>query len=309
MHNLGGVEQEDLQKIREYIWSTCGIWFDESKDYLVENRLGGLCKSEDVKSYAELIVRAKQSTRVEEELVDCVTINETLFFRDDSPYKALQHKVFPELIDAREETFHSKRLRIWSAACSTGQEAYSIAITLTELIPDIAAWDIEILGSDISKAALAQAEKGAYKSFEIERGLPPEFMERYFIKGDGEWTVKDNIRRLCRFEQRNLTRPLLGAGPFDVVFCRNVAIYFTPEARKQLFDRIADTMADDGYLFVGSSECLQNLGFNPQHHCHSVFYRPALDSQPRADDAEREQGNQCDSEYIQEKTRFHHLVE
>lgn len=274
MHSLKGAERDDLLMIREYIWNSCGIWLDESKEYLLENRLGGLCRSENLSTYRELIHRAKSEPRVQEELIDCVTINETLFFRDHSPFQALRHKVIPALIDAREESANPNRLRIWSAACSTGQEAYSIAMALTELIPDIDQWDIEVLCSDISEAALADAQEGVYKAFEIERGLPTEYLDRYFTECDRGWKVNDSIKSLCRFEKRNLVRPFWGLGPFDVVFCRNVAIYFTAEDRKQLFERLTTTMADDGYLFVGCSECLQDLGYEPHHHCGSVFYRP-----------------------------------
>ncbi len=209
-------------------------------------------------------------------IIDAITTNETLFFRDGSPFEALQHKALPELIDAKAKTVHARRLRIWSAACSTGQEPYSIAMVLHELIPNIANWDIHILATDISDTVLKQASRGTYSSFEIERGLQPALLQRYFTRQGNAYKVKDELRGLVSFGRQNLHESFTNTGPFDIIFCRNVVIYFNATARKDVFHRLSNALATDGYLFVGSAESLSDLGprFTPHHHCRSVFYRP-----------------------------------
>lgn len=269
---------DEIGVVCDFILESCGILLDESKDYLVESRLSELCKVLGMDSYTSLIERARRESNLTSKIVDAITTNETLFFRDDSPFRAMQHKAIPELIDSREGTLHPRRLRIWSAACSTGQEVYSIAMTLHELIPDIANWDIKILGSDVSGAAVTRASSGVYSGLEVERGVKPDCLRKNFTETPQGWRISDKIKRMCSFEQRDLTKPLLGIGPFDVVFCRNVAIYFTADGRRQLFERIIRTLNSDGYLFVGSTESLIDLGLVPQHHCNSVFYQPSKTS-------------------------------
>ena len=202
-----------------------------------------------------------------------------MFFRDTSPYEALKHKTMPELIDAKEKTANPKRNRIWPAACSTGQEPYSIAMTLHELIPDIDSWDISITATDISDAAIAKASRSRYGQHEVERGLPSTIRDRFFQKSDEEWVIDDRIRSMVSFRRFNLHASLSNHGPFDIIFCRNVVIHFTAEQRQSLFHRLTEKLTNNGYLFVGASESLADLGarFQPQSHCRSIFYRPNLD--------------------------------
>jgi chemotaxis protein methyltransferase CheR len=165
-------------------------------------------------------------------------------------------------------------IRIWSAACSTGQEIYSLAIILKELIPDQKKYRIKLLGTDISDDAVAQASYGKYNRFEIERGLEKDQLQKYFVSNGSSWKIRDDIRAMAVFQKRNLMEPFTGIGQFDVVFCRNVAIYFSIEDRKRLFDKIAGVMAPDGYLVIGSTESLTGIcpQFEPQRHLRSVFY-------------------------------------
>lgn len=268
------LQTNDLSCVCDFVMESCGIYLDESKDYLIESRLSDMCHEFGLDSYTDLIAKARSQSAVANRIVDAMTTNETLFFRDESPFFALQHKAVPELIDSKEGTPHSRRIRIWSSACSTGQEVYSIAMTMCELIPDIDAWDVKIVGSDVSSAAVAKARRGVYSSLEVERGLTAERLRNFFQEtSGGGWEVNAKLKSICTFEQRDLHKPLLGIGPFDVVFCRNVAIYFTEKDRQVLFDRIMRVMSRDGYLFVGSSESLSDLGMTPQRHCRSVFYR------------------------------------
>ena len=273
---LSGAE---VAEVAALVMELCGILLDESKSYLMESRLAPLLREYQCASYMALVDRARSQRDREliARIIDAITTNETLFFRDQSPFEALQHKALPEMIDSKAKTSFPRRLRIWSAACSTGQEPYSIGMVLSELIPNIHAWDIQILATDISDTALRQASLGEYSAFEIERGMKPQLLARYFTKSStGGYKVKDELRALVSFKRQNLQESFSHHGQFDIVFCRNVVIYFSATARRDIFTRLANMLIDDGYLFVGSAESLADLGprFTPHHHCRSIFYRP-----------------------------------
>lgn len=269
---------EDVGLVCGLIEDLCGIALDESKTYLIECRLGQILRREALGTYAELARRALESSgsRLASEIVDAITTHETLFFRDQSPFEALRHKVLPELIDARSAGGRVPRIRIWSAACSTGQEPYSIAIALCRLIPDIENWHVSILATDISDACVEKAAAGVFAEHEITRGLDPAIRGAYFTPSEGGWKINEKARRLVSFQERNLVEPFGDLGTFDVIFCRNVAIYFGEQTRRNLFERLADSLATDGALFVGSTESLVHLGqrFAPLHHCRAVYYEP-----------------------------------
>ncbi len=274
------VAPTDIDAICELIDELCGVHLDASKAYLIESRLSDILEKCECSSYRDLVklVREQCSVTLKQDIVDAITTNETLFFRDTSPYEALKHKAIPDVIDAKEATAQPKRIRIWSAACSTGQEPFSIAMTLCDLIPNIASWDISITATDISDAAIAKASRGRYGMHEIERGLPTSYRDRFFQKSNEEWVIDDRIRSMVSFRRFNLHDSLSSLGPFDIIFCRNVAIYFTAEQRQSLFQRLTDRLVNNGYLFVGASESLADLGtrFQPQSHCRAIFYRPNL---------------------------------
>jgi chemotaxis protein methyltransferase CheR len=166
-------------------------------------------------------------------------------------------------------------LKIWSSACSTGQEIYSIAIVIKELLGNNGSCQITLTGTDLSDAAVAQASAGLYNKFEIERGLPREKLQRYFTPCGGSWKIKDEIRAMATFRRMNLMQPFVGLGKFDIIFCRNVAIYFSPQDRKKLFHKIADVLEPDGYLLIGSTESLNGIcpRFVPKRHLRSVYYQ------------------------------------
>lgn len=268
----------DLEAVCRLAEQTCGIVWDASKDYLVETRLKGLLAPAGCATYADFARRAAADPKLRSAFVDAVTTRETLFFRDESPFRALEHKLLPELIDARAGTRDARRLRIWSAACSSGQEPYSIAITLLRTLPDPDAWDLRILATDISEAAVAQASRAVYSDFEAGRGLDPAVRDRWFHREGSGWRIRDEVRSLVHFQKRSLLDPFDALGPFDVVFCRNVAIYFDLPVRRELFERLAGRLVPDGALFVGSSESLSSFGprWVPHQHCRAVFYRPNL---------------------------------
>ncbi|HRF00266.1 MAG TPA: protein-glutamate O-methyltransferase CheR [Pirellulaceae bacterium] len=270
----------DIEAISGLVIDLCGIYLDDSKGYLIESRLGTLAEKHGCRSFAELAkkVRMGGSHALKDEVINAITTNETLFYRDTTPFEAFAFKALPESFDARARSGQPNRLRIWSAAASTGQEAFSLAMTIMDNMPDYRRYDIQILGTDISEKAIERASRGWFADHEIHRGLTPQQLAKYFRPDNGGWRVIDEVRSLVQFRRLNLLEPFIHLGKFDVVFCRNVAIYFTPETRADLFRRIADVMTETGYLFVGSAESLGDLGarFIPHLHCRSVYYRPNL---------------------------------
>ena len=269
---------DDISRLCLLVDELSGIQWDASKTYLIEARLVPLLATFGIANFGDLIskVRAGLDIKLRTAFIDAITTRETLFFRDDSPFQALEFKALPEIIDAKAATPFSRRLRFWSAACSSGQEPYSLAILLREMIEDIDRWDVQILATDLAPAALATASIGVYSEFEVSRGMSPKLREKYFRRTPEGWQVSEAIKKLVKFERRNLLEPYGALGPFDVVFCRNVAIYFDLETRKDLFDRLAKTLAPHGALFAGSSENLSCYGerWKPQFHCRATFYQP-----------------------------------
>jgi len=274
------ITPDEIKLLSKYIYDISGISLDQTKTYLFETRLGPLLEEEGLSSYSELYNKARTdpAKAIERKIIDAISTNETLFFRDRGPFEVLQHKILPDLIDARSAKSSGRLsipIRIWSAACSTGQEIYSIAIILKELLSDISKYNIKLLGTDISDAAIAQASRGVYNKFEIERGLAPDILHKYFSSNSGKWKVKEEIRAMAVFRKLNLMLPFQALGKFDIVFCRNVAIYFNMEDRKRLFERIAEILEPDGYLIIGSTESLTGVcpQFEPHRHIRSIYYQ------------------------------------
>ncbi len=274
------ISPAEIKLFSDYIYKISGISLDPSKGYLMEARIGPLLEEQGCTDFSTLYRKARADLAgvLERKIIDAISTNETLFFRDASPFQALQHKILPDLIDARSAKstgFMPTAIRIWSAACSTGQEVYSIAIVLKELLPDMRKYRIQLLGTDISGAAVARASSGSYNQFEIERGLVKNKLERYFQLVGNQGKIKDEIRAMASFRKINLMEPFAGLGKFDIVFCRNVAIYFTREDRKKLFEKIADILEPDGCLVIGSTESLTGVTprFLPQRHLRSIFYQ------------------------------------
>lgn len=274
------VTADDLIIISKYILNISGIELDESKSYLIETRLNGLVKEYQCSSYRELCTRAQidSSKTIENRIIDAISTNETLFFRDAKPFEVLQHKILPDLIDRRTEQSSGLfpiPIRIWSAACSTGQEVYSIAIVLRELLPNFKKYNIKLMGTDISDAAIAQASYGRYNKFEIERGLTNKILQKYFVPNGGNWRICDEIRAMVAFDKQNILKPFNGMGKVDIIFCRNVAIYFKLEDRKRLFESIANVLEPDGYLIIGSTESLNGISsvFESKRYLRTIYYQ------------------------------------
>ncbi len=270
------VTPEEIPAVARLVDELCGVVLDETKGYLIDSRLGAIADAAGCANFGDFCRTARADRTLQDQIIDAITTQETLFFRDNSPFEALRHKAIPETIDAKAATPFPKRLRIWSAACSTGQEPYSIAMTLSDLLPDIQSWDINILATDICDSAVAHASLGRYAKHEVQRGMTPQMLSKYFQEEPDGWRVKEEIRCMIRFDRRNLLESFASLGPFDIIFCRNVAIYFETDVKRKLFNNLSDRLTPEGYLFVGSSESLTSLDsrFVAQHHCRSVFYQP-----------------------------------
>ena len=276
------ITPEEIRLLSQYIYKISGIVLDDKKAYLFESRLARLLEEQACASYKELYLKAASdgTQKLERKIIDAITTGETLFFRDHSPFEMLKHKILPDLIDRRSSTVagHARiPIRIWSAGCSTGQEVYSIAMVLKETLINLNRYQITLVGTDISDAAIAQASYGQYNKFEIERGLPLDKLNRYFQSNGSSWKIRDEIRAMVSFKKLNLMQPFEDKGTFDIVFCRNVSIYFGQEDRNRLFNKIADTLVPDGSLIVGSSESLLGIcpKLQPKRHVRSVFYQMA----------------------------------
>jgi len=262
-----------------YILEISGIALAKGKEYLVETRLSPLVEELGCTSFTDFHRRVKSDFKkdLEKRIIDGISTNETYFFRDKTPFELLQYKIIPDLMDRRTKvkTGLKTNIRLWSAASSTGQEIYSIAMALTEIGINPANYNIKLLGTDISDAAVAQASYGWYNKFEIARGLDPKRLTRFFNQDKDGWRIKDEIRFMAQFKQINLMKPLLGLGKFDVILCRNVMIYFTPEDRRKIYSNLAKLLEPDGYLIIGSTESLANDSdlFVPQRYLKSVFYQ------------------------------------
>ncbi|WP_028579179.1 CheR family methyltransferase [Desulfogranum japonicum] len=273
------IKPEEIKTITQYIYDISGIHLDASKKYLLETRLNSIAEQQNCASYQDLYRKAKadRSQKLERQIIDAISTNETLFFRDTGPFELLRHKIFPELIDNRTPKVPTLKtnLRIWSAACSTGQEIYSVAIVLKELLGDLSKYSIKLMGTDISDAAISQASNARYNKFEIERGLSKDKLTKYFTTSGSHWKVKDDIRAMATFRKINLMQPFTGIGKFDIILCRNVAIYFTLEDRKKLFNKLANALEPDGYLIIGSTESLTGVcpRFVPKRHLRFLFYQ------------------------------------
>lgn len=274
------LKPDELNLWSRYIYSICGLQIDGSKGYLVETRLGPLMRETGCASFTELYhkVKTDATNGLRKKIIDSITTNETSFFRDVSPFELLQHKIVPDLIDKRSRAPGAGRItpiRIWSAACSTGQEVYTTAIVLKELLVDLTRYDIRILGTDISDKAVAAASYGKYSKLELDRGMAPAKVAKYFASEGQVWKVRDELRSLATFKMMNLLEPFSFPQKFDIVMCRNVAIYFSEPDKARLFKAIARVLAPDGYLIIGSTETITGLcpEFEPKRYLRSVFYQ------------------------------------
>jgi chemotaxis protein methyltransferase CheR len=229
-----------------------GLAIGPDKQYLLETRLAPMLREHGLRDLDALAAKLRGGApAMERVLVEAMTTNESSFFRDDKPFQHIRTQALPRLHAARPP---SAKLRIWSAAASTGQEAYSLAMIVADMRTQLAGRDVEILGTDIAREPLARARDGAYTQFEVQRGLPMQMLVKYFSKEGNAWRIAQSIRDMASFREWNLLGDLRSLGQFDLVFCRNVLIYFDPPTKARALEAIARQMAPDGLLYLGGAE-------------------------------------------------------
>ena len=243
--------QDHISYLQKHVYAGSGIVLDTEKQYLLEARLAPILRERGLATLADLcaLMRATQPSQLHRQVVEAMTTNETYFFREPAHYQALREGILPDLMELRRAT---RKLSFWSAASSTGQEAYSLAMMLLEM--GLASWNIEILGTDLSSAVLAQAQSGRYSQLEVNRGLPMAYLLKYFRRVGLNWEISEEVRRMVRFKSFDLRQGMRAMGPFDVVFCRNVLIYFDVLTKKHILEEIHGSLFRGGYLVVGTTE-------------------------------------------------------
>ncbi len=242
----------DFDYVTSELKKRSGIIIGRDKLYLLESRLSPLARTEGLSSIDELIsvVRTRRDERLMAQIVDAMTTNETFFFRDKTPFEHLEKVVFPALTENRTNS----RIRILCAACSTGQEPYSIAMMLDQNPGLARGAQVDIVATDISDRVLEKAKAGLYSQFEVQRGLPIKMLMKYFKQQGDMWKITDDLRTRVAFRKLNLLDPLTGLGNFDVVLCRNVLIYFDTPTKRDILTRLSRQMADKSYLLLGAAE-------------------------------------------------------
>ncbi len=250
-----------------------GLTLGPDKLYLLETRLAPLLRREKLSGLDELAARCRPGSALEADIVDAMTTNESLFFRDNRPFEVLR-RILPRLHAARPP---GQALRIWSAAAAHGQEAYSVAMVCHDLAPALAGRTFEIIGTDIAREPLERARQGLYSQFEIQRGLPMQMLVKHFVKEEQQWRIRPALRDAVQFRQWNLLADLRPLGQFDVVFCRNVLIYFDPATKKRVLDAIARQMPADGVLLLGGAETVLGVtnALQPAAGDLGLCYQPA----------------------------------
>jgi chemotaxis protein methyltransferase CheR len=263
----------DYEYLRKFLKDRSGLDLSSDKQYLVESRLIPLARKAGLPGIDELVAQIKGgSPAIAVEVVEAMTTNETFFFRDKLPFDHLRDTIVPDLLQARAGR---RSLRIWCAASSTGQEPYSIAMCLKEMGAQLSGWRIEIIATDLAQSVLEKSRAGIYSQFEVQRGLPIQLLVKYFKQIGEMWQLNADVRAMTQFRQLNLLQDFSHLGTFDVIFCRNVLIYFDQDTKVNVFKRLAKVMEPDGFLALGAAETVVGLtdAFRPHPDKRGV-YRP-----------------------------------
>ena len=265
---------EDLEFVANLVRRTSGLVLKGDKFYLLENRLAPLARQYGFENLSKFIdaLRIGAKPELVDAVTEAMTTNETFFFRDRTPFTTMEEVVIPYLA---KKFGRSGKVRLWTAAASSGQELYSIAILIREHVKDLGAIEFDLLGTDISNEVLEKAKSGLYSQFEVQRGLSAPRLVKNFEKEGELWRVKPEIRAMCDFRHCNLLQDFSSLGKFDIVFCRNVLIYFDPETKRDVLERIAKLMPDDGLLFLGAAETVVGVtqAFRPVKGCRGIYAR------------------------------------
>ena len=268
------ITDEDFQYIRQLIRTRTSVALAEDKAYLVESRLASVARKVGLSSVSHLVrkLRVQPFNGLHLQVIESMMTTESWFFRDIYPFEAVQNYIVPELITKRQG---QRSLNIWCAACSSGQEPYSIAMLLREHFPQLTSWTISLIASDISNKMLDKARQGNYNQHEISRGLTPQLREKYFQLGDKHWQIATAIRQMVEFRQFNLIDSWQQMPLIDIIFLRNVLIYFDVEMKQAILAKVQKILKPDGYLFLGGGETTINLdcAFKPVKFNKAICYQ------------------------------------
>ncbi len=266
--------QDDFAYLAEFLRRRSGLLLPTHKSHLIEGRLAPVARRFGFKDVPSLVRELRYAREaLSRAVTEAMTTNESFFFRDRAVFEQFRDAVLPELLVARAPT---KRLRIWSAACAAGQEAYSIAMILDDLKLSQQGWSIDLIATDLSSDSIARAEAGIYTQFEVQRGLPMRRLVAHFTQEGSSWRINDALRRMISFRAFNLLDSYGWLDDLDVVFCRNVLMYFDQKTKVQVLDKIAETLAPDGSLLLGPAETTRGLStaFEPASSGHGLFIKP-----------------------------------
>jgi chemotaxis protein methyltransferase CheR len=290
------LSKEEFELLRNYIYNICGLAISDNKAYLIRQRLEPIAKAAGCNSFGEFYRKIKQTNLpiFQEKIINAITTNETAFFRDGHPFAAFKEYMLPKLTriirerKSRNKIRKGSKVRLWSAGSSTGQEPYSLAMLVHEYITEnepaekqpnafasVAKEDFGILATDISSEILSKAMAAEYTDMEAKRGLSPDRLKKYFGKVQTRWVISSFIRSMVEFRQINLIRPFTMLGGFDVIFCRNVLIYFDNETKSRIIDQFHRMLASDGFFVLGATENLYALTdkFSSLHYGETIIYQ------------------------------------
>jgi chemotaxis protein methyltransferase CheR len=241
----------EFDYLRQFLKARSGLVLSNEKQYLIESRLLPVARTHGLAGISPLVARLRSAEigPLADAVVEAMTTNESFFFRDKVPFDHLTQLMLPEMMSRRAS---SRRIRIWCAAASTGQEPYSIAMAIRELGPKAAGWRFEIVGTDLSTEVLDRARAGRYSQFEVQRGLPIQLLLKYFTQDGDTWTISQDLRSMVQYRKFNLLDSFAPLGQFDIVFCRNVLIYFDQPTKIDVLQRTARVVAPDGYMVLGA---------------------------------------------------------
>jgi len=266
------LDNYSFEFLRDLLLKESGLVITQEKIYLLESRLLPIATKKNLDGLEGLVseMRTKNNRELIYEVVEAMTTNETSFFRDSTPFDRLKQNVLPYMSKARA----NKTLKIWCAACSSGQEPYSLAMIFKEH-PEFSRWNIDILGTDLSEEILSQAREGLYTQFEVQRGLPIQMLVKYFTQEGDKWRIKDDIKNMIKLRKANLLTDIRNMGDFDIIFCRNVLIYFDIQNKAKVFADLKKVLKPDGVLFLGGAETVIGISteFKPVSEVKGIYVR------------------------------------
>ncbi|GGB33062.1 chemotaxis protein methyltransferase [Roseibium aquae] len=264
----------EFEFLKKFLKTRSGLVLSNDKQYLVESRLLPVARTAKLETLSALVQSLQRggNRSMEENVVEAMTTNESFFFRDKTPFEHFKDTMLPHLLESRART---RAIKVWCAACSTGQEPYSLSIVLKEEAARVAGWRIRILGTDLSNEVLDKAKAGIYSQFEVQRGLPIQLLLKYFEQKGDVWQINPGLRAMVEWRKLNLLESFSHLGEFDIVFCRNVLIYFDQPTKTEILDRLAKSLPEDGYLVLGAAETVVGLteAFKPVPGKRGLFQK------------------------------------